>query len=254
MRLAVRCRLDRSTAFPLNHQHQLAGLVYHLLGTSDVGYACFLHDEGYGGEGDGSRRFKLFVFSNVRAGRRRVEGNTLWLGPGPVEWLVGSPVEPFLQHCATGLLAAGSLSVAGETVPIEGVETVPAPRFRETTRFTCLTPIVASEPRPGGSARYLRPADGEAFSEAVRRNLARKHRVLHGRPPEDDRLRLTFDPERLSRHRHGGTKKITYKDIDVIGAFLPFTLEGSPELMQVAWECGLGEKNSQGFGMVEVAW
>jgi CRISPR-associated endoribonuclease Cas6 len=253
MRLTVRCRLDRPTAFPLNHQHQLAGLVYRLLEISDAEYARFLHDEGYGGEEDGSRRFKLFVFSHLRSPRRRLEGDTLWLGPGTLEWLVGSPVAPFLQHCATGLLAAGALSVAGESVPIETVETLPAPRFNERARFTCLTPIVATVPRPQGSARYLRPADGEEFSEAARRNLVRKYRLIHGRPPEDDRLRLTFDPEHLARHRHGGTKKITYKNIDVIGAFLPFTLEGSPELMGTGWECGLGEKNAGGFGMVEVA-
>src|SRR5438045_8124503 len=132
-----------------------------MVGRSDGGYARFLQDEGYGGEEDRSRRFKLFVFSHLRAGRRRVEGDTLWLGPGPVEWLVGSPVRPFLEHFATGLLAAGALSVAGVTVPIEGVETVPAPEFGSMTRFTCLTPVVASKPRGDGSARYLRPADGE---------------------------------------------------------------------------------------------
>ncbi len=30
------------------------------------------------------------------------------------------------------------------------------------------------------------------------------------------------------------------------------TLTGSTELMRTAWECGLGEENSMGFGMVEV--
>ena len=249
MRLIVRCRLERSTAFPTNHQHQLAALVYRLLGSSDAEYARFLHDEGYAGEQDGSRRFKLFVFSNLRSPRRRLEKETVWLGPGPLAWLVGSPVEAFLKHCATGLLASGALSVAGATVPIESVESAPAPSFGPTARFTCLTPIVASEPQADGPARYLRPADGE-FSEAARRNLIRKHRLVHGRPPEDDRLTLTFDPDHVARHSHGGTKKITYKEIDIIGAFVPFTLEGSPELMRTAWECGLGEKNSMGFGMI----
>lgn len=27
--------------------------------------------------------------------------------------------------------------------------------------------------------------------------------------------------------------------------------EGSPELIKVAFDCGLGAKNSQGFGMIE---
>jgi CRISPR/Cas system endoribonuclease Cas6 (RAMP superfamily) len=30
------------------------------------------------------------------------------------------------------------------------------------------------------------------------------------------------------------------------------TLTGSAELMEIAWTCGLGEKNGSGMGMIEV--
>src|SRR5205807_1817714 len=119
-------------------------------------------------------------------------------------------------------------------------------------RFTCLTPIVAAVPREDGSTQYLTPADGARLSEAVRRNLLRKHELLYGGPPEDDRLELAFDSDYLARDTHGGTKLVTFKGIQVRGAFAPFTLTGSEALMRVAWDCGLGEKNSAGFGMVEV--
>jgi CRISPR-associated endoribonuclease Cas6 len=32
----------------------------------------------------------------------------------------------------------------------------------------------------------------------------------------------------------------------------PITIEGNPELIRLAYESGLGEKNSMGFGMLEV--
>src|ERR1051326_7162693 len=116
MRLVVECELQRETAFPVNHQHLLTGLVYGLLACSDGEFARFLHDEGYAAD-TGPKRFKLFCFSGLRAGRRRVAGQTLWLGPGKAEWLLSSPQERFLTHFATGLLTSGEMQVGAVTLP-----------------------------------------------------------------------------------------------------------------------------------------
>jgi CRISPR-associated endoribonuclease Cas6 len=52
------------------------------------------------------------------------------------------------------------------------------------------------------------------------------------------------------------SKKVTInKDInnsvDIIGIFCPYTVEGDVELIELGYECGFGEKNSMGFGMVK---
>ncbi len=250
MRLRVHLDNPHGAVVPINHAQYLTAAVYDLLATSDGDYARFLHDEGYAG--DDGRAFKFFTFSALRAARRAAEGDKLRLPPGPLEWLLSSPVEPFLQHVATGLLSVGVLRVASATFPIREVQTLPPPALPETTRFTCLTPIVAALPLPDGGTRYLRPVDGPAFSDAVRANLLRKHRSLHGSPPADDRFALAFDPAYLARDRNGGTKLITYKGIHIVGAFCPFTAAGSPELLRLGYDVGLGEKNSAGFGMADV--
>ncbi len=249
MRLRVCLDNSKGTRLPINYQEWLTAAVYGLLADSDADYARFLHDDGYQDE-DG-RRFKLFTFSWLRGTRRVVDGDTLRFAPGPLEWLIASPVEPFLTNLATGLLAAGALRVGPATIPITGIAVLPAPALTATTAFTCLSPLVAALPLPGGRTRYLRPCDGDAFGEAVRRNLLRKHRLLYGAPPTDDRLALTFDPAYLSR-TNGGTKLVTYKDIRIVGAFCPFTVTGSTELMETGYQAGFGEKNAGGFGMAEV--
>ena len=289
MRLRVNLQLERQTALPINHQHYLTGVVYRFLEQADADYAGFLHEQGYEEqsedepgearvEGDAPgetrrphrRRFKLFVFAPLRSTQRRILDDTLYLGPGAAHWLVSSPVEPFLMNFASGLLAHHGLPVGRATVPIAGVETLPGPDFGESAHFICLSPVVVAVTAPpdapdarfyregaGGSpgrkppATYLRP-DNPRFSEGVRRNLLGKYSALYGRRPADDRLTLTFDRDYLSSHK--GTKVITYKDdIRILGAFCPFTLTGSPELITFAYECGLGEKNSIGFGMIEHA-
>jgi CRISPR-associated endoribonuclease Cas6 len=261
MRLAVRFELERGGLLPMNHQHLLTGLVYRLLGMSDTEYSSALHDRGFALEEGSAKRFKLFVFSGLRVpkGRRRVVGDHLQIAPGLVEWFLSSPREDFLLHSATGLLTAGSTVQVGPLrLTIREVCALPQPAFAPTTTsptiaFTCMTPLVAALPLPNGGTRYLRPCEGEAFSQAVRNNLLHKYRLLHdGELPTDDRLTLTFDAAYLDRDPHVGTKKITFKNIDIIGALAPFTLSGSPELMQTAWECGLGEKNSSGFGMIDL--
>jgi CRISPR-associated endoribonuclease Cas6 len=256
MRLRIQLYLDREAILPIDHQYELMSLVYRLLEVSDTDYARFLHEEGYGREGTNTKRMKLFVFSKLRVpkNRRRVEGSNLRLYPGRIEWLLSSPREDFLRHSATGLLSAGSRLLVGQVgLTITGVEALPTPEFSETVRFRCLTSIVASQTLSDGRTYYLRPKDEAAFSEAVRRNLLHKYLLLSGgAAPEEDRLRLTFDADYLSNPKHRGTQKVCIKGIEVVGAFAPFTLTGSIELMRVAWECGLGEKNSAGFGMVEV--
>jgi len=263
VRLRLLLEAHQPERVPLNHQDLLRGVVYRLLGESDADYARFLHDDGYvatGAPEAANRRYKLFTFSTLQVprGRRRIDAGRgdLCIAPGPLTWWIGSPVEAFLRNEVTGLLtAAGEIRVGRATFAIAGIEAVPAPRFADNdpAEFTCLTPIVAAVPDPARpTPRYLRPSEGPAFSEAVRQNLIRKYRALHGAPPADDRLELRFDPAYLARDSHGGTKKITIRETDVIGAFAPFTLAGSAELMTAAWECGLGEKNSTGFGMIDI--
>jgi CRISPR-associated endoribonuclease Cas6 len=187
----------------------------------------------------------------VPRSRRQVEGSLMRVAPGEVTWLLASPREDFLTHSATGLFAVGQTVQVGHIpLTITGIECLAGPDFRSPMRFTCLTPIVASVPREDRSTRYLVPSDGREFSEAVRRNLLRKYELLQG-TPVDSPFDLAFDKEFLARSPHGGTKLTTFKGIQVRGALAPFTLTGSVELMRTAWDCGLGEKNSGGFGMVE---
>lgn len=258
MRLRVNLRLERAVTVPINYQHLLTGVVYRFLQSADADYARFLHSTGYAPEGEaGRRRFKLFCFSPLRARRRRIAGEMLWLGPGEAEWLIASPVEKFLSEFASGLLSAGDLRVGSAVLPIAGVETLPAPPIEYSMRFKCLSPLIISRPVAPGSPRtvYLTSDDAVAFSEGVRRNLIGKYRAHLGHAPRDDRLELVFDQNYLRRLRERGqppTKLIDIKGSKLRGVLCPFTLTGSTELIGFGYDTGYGEKNSLGFGLAAV--
>ncbi|MBD3288990.1 CRISPR-associated endoribonuclease Cas6, partial [candidate division KSB1 bacterium] len=111
------------------------------------------------------------------------------------------------------------------------------------------------------SQYYFRPGDRE-LSSVLMTNLLQKYELIHGESAADLKIEFTPDMNYVERRKQDGkrvTKKITIKEeddvnsTDVIAFELPFTLNGDPELMSVAYEAGIGEKNSMGFGMIDLA-
>jgi len=164
-----------------------------------------------------------------------------------LEWLVCSPVEKFLQDFTQKLAQQEYITLSGEKIFLRGIKSLPPPTLNSSAEFSCLTPVVCSH--PNRHACYLTPSD-EAFGETARRNLIHKFTELHGHAPKDENLQWQWDQDYLKRER--GTKLIEYKSTFIKGAFAPFRVEGSSELIKLLYETGAGEKNASGFGMVEV--
>jgi CRISPR-associated endoribonuclease Cas6 len=252
MRLNIQLVTNRRISIPINYQEYLTAVVYGYVAAGDLEYARFVHDDGYAGEG--GKKFKPFTHSWLRvpASRRLVQGDRLVISPGPIGWVVSSPLDEFLQPLATGLLRTGVMVLGTETLEIAAVEVFAMPEIAQTTRMSCLSPIVASGRRADGTTQYLRPVDDPAaFSESIRTNLLSKHRALYGTEPADTSFVMTFDQGYMAS-RNGGQKKATYKNIDIIGILAPFTVTGSPDLVRLGYEAGFGPKTACGFGCAEV--
>lgn len=249
----------RHASVPVNYQYPLSAAIYKILSQASPAYAEFLHDRGY--PAPSGRLMKLFTFSRLWIpGARFEDGRLIGTRPGPWSLQIASPMmEDFVQYFVMGLFQDTRLEIAAMGVRagfvIHQVEALEMPRFSEETRFKTLSPIVVSTAREYGgkmSKYYYRPGDAE-LSEAIRQNLLQKHAIIHGRAPGDDRLQFLLDPEERPKSKKITLKEGTPQATEVKGFETRFTLRGSIELMRVAWECGLGDHNSQGFGMVEVA-
>ena len=250
MRIKIVADVGEELTLPVNYNHLLAGVIYRFLAESDPEYASFLHEEGYRAA---EKRFKLFTFSQLMAERRRISGDKIHFR-STLTWYVSSPVERFLSHFADTLLTEGQLSLAQHQLPIKDVTIPRIPRFQSEMRFRCLSPVVMTTIREhnGKQAMHYCMPEDPALSELIRRNLMRKHEAILGRAPNDDTLRFDFDKTYINR-RHGRvTRLVDYKGIKIRGVLCPFRVTGSPALIQIGYECGFGDKNSAGFGMVEV--
>ncbi len=171
-----------------------------------------------------------------------------------VMWYVSSPQEAFLGSFAASLMDEGRLRIGRQRLRVVDVEIPRIPSFHPDMKFRCLSPITMSTKRERNGKlvmHYCLPDEPE-FSELVRQNLIRKHEAIYGHSLRDDSFSMEFDPEYISRRKGRVTKLIRYKNVDIRGVLCPFHASGSPELMYVGYECGFGDKNSAGFGMVDV--
>lgn len=250
MRIKVFFQNRGPIELPINYNYFLASAIYKALNRSDPEFAFFLHEEGYTSEK--GKHFKLFTFSQLRARKHQIIGDKIRFRSA-VQWQVASPSEGFLGHFAASLSEHRVLFVAGTKLVLKDLYIPQKPNFYRQMNFTCLSPITISTVRERDGERvlhYCRP-DEEDFQEKIRQNLNRKYEVLHGTSLLESDFRIKFDPEYVKR-RGRITKLIKFKDVDVIGVMAPFQIEADPRLIQIGYECGFGDKNSAGFGMVEI--
>ena len=250
MRIQILVNVGDGITLPINYNYPLAGVIYRFLAESAPKYASFLHEEGYRAA---EKRFKLFTFSQLMAERRRITGANIHFG-STLTWYVSSPVERFLSHFADTLLTEGSLSLAQHQLRIRDVTVPRTPSFQPQMHFRCLSAITMStkRERDGKQVMHYCLPDDSALSELIRQNLIRKHEAIHGHAPHDDTLTFSFDKSYIDRRKGRVTRLVDYKGIKIRGIMCPFHVSGSIPLIQTGYECGFGDKNSAGFGMVEV--
>ncbi|MBF0505662.1 MAG: CRISPR-associated endoribonuclease Cas6 [Nitrospirae bacterium] len=252
--------VSRKAVLPINYNYLLTSLIYKIIRNSSRDYSAFLHDEGYK-IGESKKGFKLFTFSMLKGGKFRADHSDIVFSGGHIQWEISSPVNDFIQHLVSGVFSQGHeirIGPANAEVRflIGQVETLPRPEFKETMKFTCLSPITVSKiigipPLTSGlRCHYLRPWEDD-FSEAIKNNLVKKCRLVTGEAPEDAEFRIKIDAEYMNKKNGKITKKINFKGTDIIGFMAPFQVTGNAELIEVGYEAGFGGKGSMGFGMVK---
>ena len=208
--------------------------------------ASFIHDEGYIVEG---RHIKLFAMSwPIAAGQPVFDDNTMRF-PLPVRLVVSSPVNSMLHGIADGALSSKVLRIGNNSVRCSYIETAVQQVRGTSVIVRTLSPITCSTQveRGGRFFTVYHKPDQQEFEFSIYNNLVLKFRALYpdSEPPKG-KLRVT--PlgnvyERVARFKE--ESKFPIK-----GWMGRFKLEGPHELLQVAVDCGLGAKNSSGWGCV----
>ena len=207
-------------------------------------YACWrekypaLHDEGYT---DGGHSFRMFTFGPLQ-GRYQVEGRQIRF-QGPVRFEVRSPVSALMEELAEQLLRRGCVRLGDQELPLQSLETADRLLFFPRAKVRMASLLTLHETLPDGHTVYYAP-DDEEFPTLLAGNLASKLSasgvdaapVLGCLPvPGTLRKRVT-----------------TFKGTYITGCTGTLLLETDPEVMALLYYAGLGDRNSQGFGMFTI--
>ncbi len=242
MRIHLVMRCKPGTLLPFNYNYFINGMILDKIKFADSEYAQELHD---------GTSFKFFTFSELLSPRMRLdkERNGLLILSDTVELLVSSPRERFVKAFLSGILSKPEIYIGSVVVELESASVLERPTFSNGKAiFKTLTPIVTSTKREiDGKLKTwdLMPQDMQFYNN-IRNNLVEKYREFNGENMQSD----TFNIRVIKPLR---TKRIKIKNEFHTGSMMVFEASGSQELLEFAYECGLGERNSMGFGMVEVA-
>lgn len=248
-------RTGRQRMLPMDYQYYLSAWIYKVIGKADPEFSSFLHSEGYT---TGYKQFKLFNYSPLNFGRP-----TLWkekaLFEIPADQLflsVSFHLAETAEKFIIGLFNNQQVYVGdqfnGLDLVVSQVERLPEPEIVTTMSYRAISPVVISlKDKNSKYAQYLSPTDTE-YSDLIYRNLWTKYDSIPtvANLPED--LNFKFMLKGEPKSKLVTIKPYTPEQSKVRGFVFDFTLTCPVEIHQLIRATGIGEKNSMGFGWVEV--
>ena len=237
---------------PINYQYPLQAAIYHTLAQSDLEFSTWLHENGYQQEG---KRFKLFTFSNLIVPKFGIDKQRerLIVKSDVVTLFISFLPERSTQQFIQGLFQQQTIQVAdyisGVQFVVREIQVMPPLDYQPDMTFKTLSPVCISLRNERGQMDYLSPTDPR-YELGILTGLLARYDIIHGQPFSGTpycHLQLLNEPKSALVRIKAGTPNETR----VRGYRYHFKIDLPEELMQIAYESGLGEKGSMGFGMIE---
>jgi len=244
---------NEKLTLPIHHNEILQGIIYNNL---DENIALKIHNKGKK-DPESLRALKLFVFSRLIPGRKpKIENDGKHISfYFPLTWIISSPIYEFIVSFYNNLNNRRTIHIHSSNLEEEQVINLldiylePIPLYRRSILIETLSPITIyrTDNKEGKSfTHYFAPSAPE-FNELILLNLLRKYRTLYGANfllNEEAYIK----PVKVSSHEN----IIYYKSNIIKGWSGIFELSLPKELFSLAFSCGLGAKNSQGFGCIGI--
>ena len=237
---------------PINYQYPLQAAIYKMLSQSDEQFSLWLHDNGFQSKG---KRFKLFTFSNLIVPQYGIdkERERLIVKSDYVTLYVSFLPEKSTQRFVQGIFANHTIQIAdyisGSQFRVNEIQMVPTlENYTSDMQFSTLSPVCISQKNEQGYMDYLNPHDAN-YELGILTGLLSRYNAINGHPYEGEpycHLHLLSEPKSALIRIKAGTKSETR----IRGYRYRFTIDLPEPLMQIAYESGLGEKGSMGFGMI----
>lgn len=243
MRANIEMSFNNELTVPIDYNYILHEMILNCMGKE--GYETLVHDKRYEYK---SRSYKLFTFSKLFGKFEMDKENSTITYFDRANFTVSSPDYTFLNYLINRVLKNPNFKIGWNDIKIKKIENFHAKLGSSETIYT-KSPIVAYKTLENDKRRktlYYSPYE-EEFQEILRENLINKYKAIYGCKPEDDEFKINVLETKKPK-----SSSINYQGHIIKGWNGEFLIEGSSELLQIAYDTGLGLKNSQGFGCIEV--
>jgi CRISPR-associated endoribonuclease Cas6 len=242
MHITLQFKPEDGFEIPLHYNHILQGVIYNAI---DPLLAAFLHSKGFLSSG---RSFKLFTFSRLN-GRYEIDkcrGSIKFFDE--INMTISSPVGEFCNSIANGMLIKRWIDFGKNRVEAKNMMVRQHTVDGRKVIIRTLSPVVAYSTllRPDGRKYtcYFQPGEPD-YDRIISSNLRKKYEAYYNEEAPAGSVKV----EKLSQVK---MHVMSYKDTVIKGYSGKLQLSGPKELLQIAVDAGLGSKNSQGFGCVEL--
>ena len=247
MRIRITLMSKGRQTIDINYNHALSSLIYRLIQESDSIYSTFLHNKGYE---INNKHYKLFTFSLLQPEYYIVEGSNMSI-EGKVYLYISSPMKEFLLSLIESLTKYPVIRIGTGQFKVINIEATADPSFTRQMKFKCISPLTISTAYMNENSRLVKRnlyIEDKRFTDNIKTNIISKYELIHGKKPEDTEFNISF--MNVEKYKRG--KLINLKNgIKIKGYLAIFEVCGNPELIETAYECGIGDRNSLGMGMIE---
>jgi CRISPR-associated endoribonuclease Cas6 len=244
LRLKLVLSSDNKIELPIHYNLTIQGMLYKYLPPS---LSEFLHDIGFFYKG---RNFKLYTFSRIFSPHYTILKNKKrYIFDPPLIIYISSAIHNITKRMGETFLKKNKIVLGKNQLYLNSIELIPSPVIKHATiKIKTLSPITAYRTfeRENGKNfyRYYHPNE-EEFNDLLKENIRKKYEIITEKELPDFEFRI--QPINTPRKA-----LIKYKDFIIEGYDGQFVIHTDPEILSVVFDAGLGAKNSQGFGMIEL--
>jgi len=219
-----------------SHTITLCKVCSSVLG-KDSHFSTFLHDTGYEKE---EQSFKLFTFSSL-AGKCTV-ANKIIVFEKAMKLEVRSADPQFNQTLFIALQPGANVFLKKQLLTVGSVQLLDNTIFEDEITVVMSSPVCLRRTLQNRKTVYYSPFDAE-FPELINNNFISKYHAWFNRFPAGD---VKITPLVVENRDKYVTQ---YKQTMITAWRGTFLLQGKAEYLNFLYNTGIGEKNSQGFGM-----
>lgn len=226
---------------PIHYNTMIQGFIYHNIQSQ---LAEFLHNQGFTYE---KRVFKLFTFSKLQGKYILDQQRGRILFNEPPHLLITTVFEALSSGLINGFLLGERFQLGNQPVEVLDVKVFETPLPKGPCVVVTKSPIAvySTEDKPDGRSftHFFKPGDFN-YNHLITNNLIKKHQAFYGVPMEGE---VKVKP--LNRMV---MRKVFYKNTPTQAYEGRLLLSGTPELLRMGLAAGLGSRNSQGLGCIQM--